>query len=190
MNNNEFRWGIDEDRRSYFRIDDRIPLTVRVVRDDRTSPARIITPEPADSNAAMPDDTGGFDDRVAEMLYRIDRKLDFIMNALILQQEGLPLRAQHDVNLSAAGMRLQLEEKIEEGDIVEVKMVLPLCPSVGLSIYGRVVRVSEKAGSGRHRYEAAIDFIDVGQDVKDRIIEYTLMRQREIIRREKGCPDD
>ena len=63
--------------------------------------------------------------------------------------------------------------------MVEVKMLLPMIPPMGIMVYGHVVRVSQADGDG---HEVAIHFSDISEEVRDEIIRYALSRQREVLR--------
>jgi c-di-GMP-binding flagellar brake protein YcgR len=73
-------------------------------------------------------------------------------------------------------------DKAEVGDKLEIKMLLPTYPPIGILAFGRVVR-SEKADN--NEYELALHFDDMDEDIRDEIIQYTLKRQRELIRSQR-----
>ena len=99
-----------------------------------------------------------------------------------LEGEGLVKADSIPVNISASGMRFALKDRPVMNDILEVRMLLPAYPTVGVLVHGRIVRLEELEHGG---YDASLHFIDLNDDVREVIIQYTLKRQRELIRRQR-----
>ena len=172
-----------EDRRSFFRIDDAFPIKVRKV-SKKPSLSRFLAfyPRPVSQQLTELDTD---EEGLLPLLQDINNKLDFLINILTLHDEGLHTEESRAVNISASGVRLEIEEKVEVGDLVELKMLLPLCPPVAILTFGEVVRVKEKKKDGKVLYETALVFTGLTEEVQEEIIHYTLKRQREIIRRQR-----
>jgi c-di-GMP-binding flagellar brake protein YcgR len=68
------------------------------------------------------------------------------------------------------------------GDKLEIKMLLPTGPPIGIITYGNVVRANE---IGNDQYEVSLHFSDMDEEVREEIIRYAINRQREIIRKER-----
>jgi c-di-GMP-binding flagellar brake protein YcgR len=79
-------------------------------------------------------------------------------------------------------VRFAIDEKVEIGDVIEIKMLLPSYPPIGILTYGNVVRVND-AGNGQ--YEIALHFLDMEDEVRNEIIKYAVKRQRDIIRKQR-----
>lgn len=172
-----------EERRAFFRVDDVIP--VRVKRADSNSPsgsARFISP-PLSIEGLEPISEDVKEGPMLNLLKEINTKLDFLINNLMMKNEGLSYDERLPVNLSATGMRFDFDEEVRVGDIMEVKMVLPTYPPVAILTYGEVVRVREVEKGGRTVYETALKFTEMTEEVREEIIQYTLKRQREVIKR-------
>jgi len=60
-------------------------------------------------------------------------------------------------------------------------MLLPSYPPVGVLVIGRVVRIDDLAAG----FDISLHFIDLTDEVREVIIQYTLKRQREILRRQR-----
>jgi c-di-GMP-binding flagellar brake protein YcgR len=58
-------------------------------------------------------------------------------------------------------------------------MLLPARPPLGVIVYGTVIRADD-AGNGET--EIALHFNEMSEELRNEIIQYSLMRQREIIR--------
>jgi|GEM_PF-646215 hypothetical protein len=132
------------------------------------------------SDVSVPDEATNR--QVLKMFDEVDTKLEVILQKLQIDGYRL-MKAEHKhISVSAVGIRFTVNEKLEVGDVLEVKMLLPTSPPVGVVTTGDVVRVNALDDG---RYEVAVDFSDMGDDVRDEIIHYALNRQREIIREKR-----
>ncbi|NOY65270.1 MAG: PilZ domain-containing protein, partial [Nitrospirae bacterium] len=148
----------------------------------RPSASRFLSVLPMRHGYGLPLDIDTKEDTIMAMLQEINQKLDYLINHLIIKQEGIPVDECQEVNLSASGMRIEIEEEVDIGDIVEVKMVLPSFPPVAIQTFGEVVRVHKIERDGKVLYEVGLKFAEMTEEVREEIIQYTLKRQREIIR--------
>lgn len=174
-------------KRSYFRVNDSFPLVLRKREGGaQVGRSRLFSGcgmEPQDLD--LPDDT--INPRLWQMLVDISAKLSVVMERLNLQDAGLAGVETVPVNISASGIRVETDQPFALGDSVEIRMVLPLYPPVGVITFGIVVRADEATGGRR---KVAVQFTDLEDDVEDVIIQYALKRQRELIRQEKHLGDD
>lgn len=170
------------DRREYFRVDDVFPVACKKVRAETSVKKSKMISGYADQSAelAMPEEFAH--PQFWKMLHDINVKLNLILERLNLQGEGFLEAEDRRVNLSATGLKVMTEEKADMGDNIEIKMLLPTYPPTGILAHGRVVRVEDK---GNGKYELSLHFVDMGEDVRDEIIQYALNRQREIIRTQR-----
>jgi c-di-GMP-binding flagellar brake protein YcgR len=169
--------------RSYFRVEDVVPLLARKVEaGERLCVSRsfpyndLVLPGPA---AAPGTDVNP---QVWHMLANIHTMLGMILERLDLESEGLLRAEKKQVNMSATGMRFRTRERFEAGDILEVKMLLPARPPLGVIVYGDVIRADD-AGNGE--IEVALHFSEMSDELRNEIVQYSLMRQREIIRKSR-----
>jgi hypothetical protein len=172
-------------KRDFFRVDDVIPCLYRKVSPDtRILESRVyIVSGNEVPNLEVPDET--VSPRLWNLLVDMNTKLGIILERLHLESEGMASAEKSAVNISASGIRFPSNEKFDLGDMVEVKMLLPMSPAVGVLAHGQVVRV-EKMDSGAT--EIGLRFVDLVEEVRESIIQYTLKRQRDIVRqyRERG----
>jgi hypothetical protein len=117
-----------------------------------------------------------------KMLVDINSKLGLIYDRLTLGHEGLINADETRVNLSASGMKVNLKEHFEVKDYVEVKLLLPSSPPMGLIVYGIVIRCDKLSDTV---YEVSISFSDMEDAVRDELIQYSLKREREILRKQR-----
>lgn len=168
--------------REYFRVDDVLAISFRKIKDEPDlKKSKIISGfsmEPSD--LALPDET--IHPGLWKLLVNINRKLGLILDRMNIENAGLTHAEERVVNLSAAGIRFTGREKFEHGDTLEVKLLLPTYPQIGVIVYGKVTRAFDL---GNGEYDIAVDFGDLPEEVKDEIVQYTLNRQREIIRKQR-----
>jgi hypothetical protein len=173
------------ERRQYFRVDDVFPVASKKVDSESAfRGAKMLLEHQYDAelpDADLQDKT--INPALWNMLVNINRKLGMIMEHLHLQSEGLVKIEPAKVNISASGMRFVVNERLEKDDVVEVKMLLPTHPPTAIVAYSNVVRVDATKDD---KYDIALIFSHMNDDVREEIIRYTINRQREIIKKHKS----
>jgi len=174
------RW-LRTDKQEYFRVDDFFPVVARKVEKNLldTKASMTVTFSKEAIDRSPPDET--IHPKLWDLLVSLDEKLNLILDRLNLEPEPVEAEPQQ-VNISASGIRFMIKDKVEQGDMLEVKMLLPTTPMVSIVAYGQVVS-SECLGSAG--YVVAVQFVNMDSEVRDRLIQYTLNRQREIIRKQR-----
>jgi hypothetical protein len=165
--------------RSYFRVEDVVPLVARKVAPNEAGVSRSF---PFSDVVAPPSkEVVGIDvnPRVWQMLVNIHTMLGMILERLDMETEGFLQAEKTRVNMSATGMAFRTKERFAAGDTLEVKMLLPARPPLGVIVYGSVIRADD-AGDGET--EIALHFIEMSEELRNEIVQYSLLRQREIIR--------
>lgn len=185
-----------EERRSYFRVNDVISVAVvdHICPDNEKtgeflwhlSSSRAFSLLDV-SNSAYDDVEDSLPDsaenkKLYSMITEIKTKLDFIINHLMLEKEGISQAEKKFVNISASGIRFVMDHSANVGDIMEIKLLLPTYPPVAVFAYGEVKRVR---GLDDNKFEVALEYLNMGDSVRDEIIQYTLSNQRETIRKTK-----
>lgn len=169
------------DKQEYFRVEDFFPVVAKKTDRDSTGKKSAMSisfgRETLDRNS--PDDA--IHPRIWELLVTINDKLNLLLDRMNLEPEAIEAEPQN-VNISASGIKFTMKEKVEQGDFLEVKMLLPSTPPVTVVACGNAVSVQSLGGIG---YAVALQFVDMDAEVRDRLIQYTLNRQREIIRRQR-----
>jgi hypothetical protein len=187
MDDEEKLKGNGAERRKYFRVDDILQLAIRIVREDPSRvKAKVCSGIPTGLGApqcheAMVDER--IPPRLWDMLVDIQSKLGLILEKLCQQTEGLTRGGNRRVTLSAAGISVFTPEAFSLGQFVEVQMLLTIHAPVWVVVYGQVTRCHQVQPDEN---EVAIDFTDMDEDIRDMINYYTLRRQREIIRKQRG----
>lgn len=168
------------EKREYFRVDDIFPAEAKKVGSGAAYKKPKIIEFSTEAPAA--DVPYKQDHHLIKMLATINAKLDLILTKFQIQEEGFARIESRDVNLSACGIKFKIKESLDVGDIVEIKMLLPTHPPSGVIAYGKVVRV---IAFDEGEYEVAVNFTEIDDDAKEEIIQYTLNRQKEIIRKQR-----
>jgi len=109
------------------------------------------------------------DPLLSEWLRFLNKKLDYIISFLLLQQEGFTNMKTEEVNISGSGMSFPCDFPCNKGDIVEIKAFLKLPHPVPVVLYGEVVRCEEN--------RVAVKFINMSASMKDFIIKFVLYSQ-------------
>lgn len=165
-------------RREYFRVDDFIQVIAkRVINADIDNSSNIFQGN-IETHSTDPQDVLTNHD-IWKILINIDAKVNMILNEIRGRNDNINMAERKKVNISASGIRFTIRENINKGDKVEIKMLLPTNPQTELITCGEVVRVSD-LGNGEH--EVAIHFYDIKEDTREKIIQYTIERERELIR--------
>ncbi|MEC4684768.1 MAG: PilZ domain-containing protein [Nitrospirota bacterium] len=173
----------EEERRSFFRVDDAFPVKIKRVGNLSVRSSGFLFP-PSDKKVDEIG-TGLQDSGLVPLLQEINNKLDFLLNTLVLKEAGALNEEASAVNISASGIRFEIDEEFELGDVVELKMLLPSYPPMAVQAFGEVTRVKVLEREGRKAYDTAIEFAEMTDEVREEIIRYTLRRQREIIRKQR-----
>lgn len=173
---------MSSEHREYFRIDDVIKIdSKKVDKDPGLKKSKLVAGvEVNEASMVLPDEA--VHPHLWQMLVDINQKLGLILDKLNIEGEGLTEAEEQKVNISATGIRFIVKERVAPGDAVEIKMLLPSRPPVGVVTYGRVIRV-DKGAEGE--YCVAVNFEELEEDVREEIIQYTINRQREVIRAQK-----
>ncbi|TAN44861.1 MAG: PilZ domain-containing protein [Nitrospirae bacterium] len=163
--------------REFSRVDAAIPFGVSVV--------------PAERRAALKSKLSGNMDLVDmrmlpdldnkalhDWLIMLNSKLDTIINMLSFQREGFGMLPFTTVNISGGGLSFTSAQRYNRGDLIEMKMLLPLMPPVALYVYGEIVSI-EKSGES---YAMAVKFLAMDDNIQDLIVQFVFKQQREILR--------
>lgn len=117
-----------------------------------------------------------------ECLIDIEYKLNLIIRHLSLQREGKRVIPQErEVEISSSGASFEADELLNIGDILKLKMILPLYPISYLSLFSEVTAIEIL----QNRSKISIKYLDLNAETKDKIISFLFKRQREAIRNEK-----
>ncbi|MCU7906311.1 MAG: PilZ domain-containing protein [Candidatus Thiodiazotropha sp. (ex Epidulcina cf. delphinae)] len=201
MSNEE--WGKSPDeRREFFRIDDSIQVSYRVITaeelpdsiddhlygDDRFT---VMTRLQAISQH-LPAPLHRIEQRdpdVADYLKVLDEKINLLGQSFLAGEQGLLDRPSQSVNLSAGGLAMDITESLQEGDLVEIKLLL-LPTYTGVVAYGEVVGVDDSTEGGvDYPYHIRINFNLIRNSDQDALIRHIMRRQGEMLRQRREEQD-
>lgn len=188
----------NNERRSFFRIDDTVRLSLRPVPagelEDRLERLEhdlagnfTVMSSLAAITAQMTVGLRRIENRdpdLAAYLRAIDQKIEVIGRAFIAQEPELAAEKAVPVNLSAGGMCVGAEECYEPGTTLEIRMLL--FPSfTGLMIYGTVVECSptpEGALPAGYPQMVRVEFSHIREPDRELLIRHLLRRQGDQLR--------
>jgi hypothetical protein len=189
--NDEKEQNLEEEKRGYFRVNDVISVVVNPIDIEKENVEEHLKTAAGSKAFSLFDVsettvvdaehiTADFyeNTKLYNEITEIKAKLDFIINHLMLDKEGLLSADKKLVNISASGIRFTVKEPVNVKDIMEIKLLLPTLPPVAVFAYGEVKRVKALEDE---TYEIALEYLNMGDSVRDEIIQYTLSHQRERI---------
>jgi len=189
------------ERREYFRIKDSIRLSIEVVaEDDFETRLRRLESGIEDNFTIMSslssisaNMAGSFhkieakNPDVADYLKCMNEKLDLIGRAFLAKEsEGM---SEHtaEVNLSAGGMSLGVDETYDNDAKVEIRMLL--YPSfTGVLTYGTVVSCKQ-VDEESYQYELSVKFTHLSESDRDILIRHIMRRQGSLLRERREKQD-
>lgn len=166
--------------REFSRVDAHVPFAVRLVPpEERPNIKAKISGESI--LAEFQTLTEVEDKLLADWLKMLNAKLDAIINILTFQREGFSSLPFARVNISGGGLSFSAKERFNPGDVLEIKMMLPMLPPVALYLYGEVVKVERQIDC----YITAVKFIAMDEDIRDEIVKFVFRKQRELLREKR-----
>lgn len=191
----------DDERRRFFRIDDSVHLSLRVVpQDDLNGRLASLERNVADSfslmtslNMVTQQVSAGLrrieakDPDVADYLKALDKKLEILGRAFLSEEVDMSDKPVRAVNLSAGGVAMHSRDAFEENAVLEIKMLL-LPSYTGVLTYGSVVDCRPLEGEDADPdfpYLLRIDFSFMRDSDRDALIRHVLLKQAEWLRRRR-----
>jgi hypothetical protein len=167
--------------REYSRVDALIAIDVRVVPPpERQSIKCFISGDIALPDFPLPGNVN--DPALAEWLTMLNAKLDAIATIMAQQGDKTSHISQKKVNISGGGLSFDSSEKYNLGDLLEVKMVLPVNLSSTIHIYGEVVDVRAR----EDHFQTAVKFITIDDEIREQIVQFVFKTQRDLLRHKRG----
>ncbi|BCB96093.1 pilus assembly protein PilZ [Dissulfurispira thermophila] len=166
--------------REFSRVDAYVPFAVRLVPpEERPNIKSKISGEAVLAEFQTLTDV---EDKVlSDWLKMLNAKLDSIISMLTFQREGFGSLPFEQINISGGGLSFSSKDRYKIGDVLEIKMLIPMMPPVALYIYGEVVKVEPQANS----CVTGVKFIAMDEDIRDEIVKFVFRRQREMLREKR-----
>lgn len=190
-------------RRRFVRVETAIPVRYRSLRSDefveRTGGIELTThyvpfgaynraPGERELLRELESRTGGLDPTLLRFLVQINEKLDRILGVVVGTgyDPGL-LRAGVIRNISGSGMLLAAREPLHLGHVLDMEFAIPGTLHCAMTAAGIVRRVDPDLfgappADTRGDHFVGVEFVGLEEDDQDRIIRYSLRRERELRR--------
>lgn len=179
------------DRRENVRVKDRIQVAYRfvgtedIVEHDRPErffpfiwnkyPQSFPLEEVEESNT-----------RVLHHIIELHWKMDILIETVAPEKRLLvEVPKERNVCISASGIRINLDSSSLPGQRIALCIVLPFIPPANLYLIGEVIRndISDHLLPEEDMiYETAINFLDIREDDREKLIRYIFKRQRDLLR--------
>jgi len=190
----------DDNRRKYVRVEDTFPIEYKRLEGENIEEAKeryqqaqgyrelkwgtafdVLQRRPGDVKERE------LFDAILRSLFELDKKLEMVLGFLDPEKKDQAGRERpRHVVLSASGMKVALEERLEVGDLLELKITLPVFPPLITVLLAQVLRVEPKpTREGVNLYEIALVFVAINDQDREEIIRYTFQKQREQLRQRK-----
>ncbi len=173
-------------QRNFFRVDDVLPILVsKAELEMQYVKSRILYGFQSigqSPHSELPPDES-IPPALWKMLLDIQSKLNLVLDVFHPEAQKLSQATPLPLSLSASGIRLNTEHPLELGELVEVRILLQLQYPLWLLLYGHVVKKSVVSGT---IHDMAIHFCDMDEEIRDKISQYCLKRQRELIREQRN----
>ncbi|MBI5419472.1 MAG: PilZ domain-containing protein [Deltaproteobacteria bacterium] len=182
-------------KREYVRIDDFLCVECTVRKGDEKAVLETYkqrTPRKPPIHLAAPTWFTHKDERnvlaevekeILKVLVSMDLKIDAIVKFLSEGNRGALMSfTPRWVNLSGSGIRFTMNDPVQAGDFLEIRLFLPDAGGVPVNILGVVIRAERSARGSEQGIEVAANYHYIEEEDRDRLIRYIFSRQRESIR--------
>jgi hypothetical protein len=165
----------EEDKRKAFRVDDSLPIIIRKVEEFENSQLLDSSREDLEECSRSTLQEEGINPTLWKMLVNLHKKIDWVLERLPV--DLLKVKTQ-PVNLSATGMRIQVNQKYDLEEVVRIKILLSALPNSEIVLVGKVIRVNPLEDG---HYELAFEFQDLDDEVHEELFQYSLKQQRKAL---------
>lgn len=179
-----------DDRRRYFRINDEIGINYRVLDDaeaedqgsrlKRGNQLQGVLDTHDEKIARLILRLAERDPLVAEVLEAMDRKLESLVQGLMLESritQQLAYRI-HEVSISACGMAVVFDEPLQQNSLLEMQLVL-LPTERQVRCHGMVIECEMMPAD--QGYKVRIDFCDLSSRDQEALIQHIVQRQGRLL---------
>ncbi len=188
-----------DDRRRYFRINDKVSLKYRVVQGVDVDTEIKRTEHEQNNLAEIKNAFNCIEAKIMSKMARIEEVSPLVAEVLGLYDKKLSLiesmimhnddkensiTETQQVNLSASGMSFESNTPINED--VNLKMELILFPEYQfIPLYARVVDCKKKMDDNLYRFTIAVDFSGICESDQEIIMQHVLSRQAASLKKER-----
>lgn len=164
---------------------DVLPVALERLSEEEPLPRAEIESMPAkEPDAFRPDELA--EDGVSELVWRklvsIERKIDFLLETIAMDQRRAARFSYLPVVLNEYGLRVRTGISMSEKDRMRIRVRMPVVPPTYLMVTGIVARILDERDG---QTDVVIRWIDVDDSVLRLIRFYAMNRQREVIRKQR-----
>ncbi len=186
------------ERRTFFRVDDSVSLSYHQISEkeleDRVGSVEMelegnftVMSSIASINqnmAGIMHRIEGEEPDIADYLKAINAKIDILGRALLSTENHLAEQPAQPVNLSASGMAFYSSEAVENGSLLELRLLL--MPSfTGIITFGEVVGCDSVSDASGYSNFIRLNFIQMREKDRDLLIRHVIKRQGEFLRKRR-----
>jgi hypothetical protein len=147
----------------------------------KESPQEIVVTESDEAKAST------IDGNLINFLLQMDEKLDQILALLSKGDEKIMSPEEGvGINISGSGMNMIVDKPFDPGMIIHAKLFLTKLHFLFMDVFGEIVRVIPSEEKGEKRYELGVEFLDLCETDRDRIITAVFQQERRKIRNMKS----
>jgi hypothetical protein len=171
---------VKRNNRKYSRINTYMPFDVRLLSpEEHSMKSRISDDDIVIDSMRLPEIE---DKDLYAWLSAINSKLDML---LMSRKDNFCEMVFKPLNISASGMRFSSKQKFNNGDLLEIKIVLHVDPHKILYLVAVVMRV-EQLSFKLNSYNIAVKFLEMTDEIKNELLKYDFSRQAELISGKKA----
>jgi len=129
---------------------------------------------------------GPFLTQLAHFLIQIDKKLDYLIEKLEVEdqtQERFEVISTKDI--SGSGLNMIIAGPVEIGQVLQVAVQLPNFPFNMVYALGKIIRLASVEDERENLSEVGINFVEIGEEDREKLISYSFTEQRRAIRNSK-----
>jgi hypothetical protein len=187
-----------EERRQFFRVDDEVNLVYTKIDEKQVIEGTYVSENilgnwplssalemVAQESTLLLHKISKFNPDVADYLKIIDNKIELIAQALVMQSGEFTNNNTRNANLSATGIAFESDEAFQNGDFLEIKILLVSSMAVVVA-FGKVVYCkSSQSESGRFPYTIGVDYVSIKDQDRELLIKHVVKKQLQQIRDKK-----
>jgi hypothetical protein len=184
----------EHERRSFFRIHDRLVVEFRQITPESFTKLRDViqynstqtVDKITETHLLADQELKGKNEGLLAYMGMMNKKLDTIIELLSKSQHGeIYHNVQTEIDLSGAGVQFESHIPLRLGDYTELKIIVPLFPYPKITILCQVVRTENVQGSSAGISRVAMKFLVINETERDLLINYVFVKEREYLRQKK-----
>ena len=118
-----------------------------------------------------------------KLIYQTNLKIERILDILESKDtERYASVSSEYANISGSGMKFVADRSFSIGDIIALRVFLPLTYRPWINVLGKVILLTDTEPDSEHSYNVSVEFTGLSERDREMIIRYVFKRQRELLR--------